>query len=242
MEKGGTARSLFRDNVLDKPGIAIVVALEREIRPLVSGWVRRTREHEGRQFQFFESARATAVCGGIGAEAARRACQAAIELYRPAVVISAGLAGALTAALHVGDVVRPAKVVDAGDGSSVSCAGGEHVLVTAPAVAGVEQKRRLAASYAAQLVDMEAAAVAKGALARGVSFNAVKAISDEADFEVPQVEGAVDAQGKFQTGKFLRSMVLRPWMWGQVWRMAKNSALAARALSVELEALIRSAE
>jgi nucleoside phosphorylase len=66
--------------------IAIVAALEREVRPLLKRWHSVEREYEGRQFKFFESGESVLVCGGIGAEAARRATEAVIALYRPGLV------------------------------------------------------------------------------------------------------------------------------------------------------------
>src|SRR6476660_7296010 len=94
---GGRWRGLGRRVM---PEVAIVAALEREVRPLVREWKVAEREHAGRKFRFFESDRAVVVCGGVGPEAARRATEAAISLYRPARVISAGFAGALIEGLR----------------------------------------------------------------------------------------------------------------------------------------------
>jgi adenosylhomocysteine nucleosidase len=220
----------------------MVAALEREVRPLVKRWRRVEREHEGRRFKFFEHDEAVLVCGGIGAEAARRATEAAIALYRPELVISVGFAGALDPALKVGEVFLPNRVVDARDGSGVEVAGGRGVLVSAASVAGVEQKAKLSASYGAQAVDMEAAAVARGAQARGVRFVAVKAISDESAFEVPSMDWFVDGRGQFHTGRFVISLTLRPWLWPRVIQLGRNSGKASRALCAELERYVRGAK
>src|SRR5580700_9671319 len=139
--------------------VAMVAALEREVRPLVKGWRKVEREHEGRRFKFFESGEAVVVCGGIGAEAARRATEAVIALYRPELVQSVGFAGALDSGLKVGEIFSPNRVVDARDSSAVVTATGHGTLVTAAHIAGAEQKLKLAKSYGAQAVDMEAAAV-----------------------------------------------------------------------------------
>ena len=40
--------------------IAIVAAMEREVRPLVRDWLAIDKTHDGRQFRFFETGR----CGG----------------------------------------------------------------------------------------------------------------------------------------------------------------------------------
>jgi adenosylhomocysteine nucleosidase len=216
--------------------IAVVAALEREIGPLVAGWRVVRRSSDGREFKFFESEVAAVVCGGIGPTAARRACEAICASYGPEMVISAGFAGALNADLRAGDIVVPARVMDAGDGSSVETETGSRGLVSVAETATVERKRALGAKYDAVAVDMEAAAVARAAGLRAVRFVAVKAISDELEFEIPAVEGSVDAQGQFHEWRFLAGVAMRPWMWGQVARLAGNSSLAARKLSDALGA------
>jgi len=145
--------------------IAIVAALDREVSALINGCTRAEREHQGRKFMFFERDEMVLVCGGIGMEAARRAAEAIIGLYHPALVQSVGFAGALEADLDVGDIFTPAVVVDARDGSRTKIAAGTGTLVTFMAVADTRQKSALAQAYSAQAVDMEAAAVAAAAAA-----------------------------------------------------------------------------
>ena len=50
----------------------MVAALEREVRSLIRDWRACEKEVNGRRFRFFETDDAVVVCGGIGAEAARR--------------------------------------------------------------------------------------------------------------------------------------------------------------------------
>lgn len=209
--------------------IAIVAALEREVRPLVKKW-RVVPSEGGRAFKFFENDCVVLVCGGIGLEAARRAAEAVIARYAPAVIYSAGFAGALTPELKVGDVLRPARVVNASDGSSSVSQQGEGVLVTFGAIADPKQKTRLRESYGAQSVDMEAAAVARAAEARGVRFAAIKVISDEFDFEFPAMERFVTPAGEFSEWKFAFFAALRPWLWPRVVQLMRNSTRASRAL------------
>jgi adenosylhomocysteine nucleosidase len=210
--------------------VAIVAALEREVRPLVKHWRTSERNHGGRTFRFFEKDDVVLVCGGIGAAAARRAAEAVITLYAPAVIYSAGFAGALDAGLKVGDVVQPARVVNAGDGSSIGTGQGAGVLVSFGAVASPDQKAKLRDSFGAQAVDMEASAVARAAEVRSVQFAVVKAISDEFDFTFPSMERFVDSDGRFLEGRFARFAAIRPWLWPQVARLAGNSKRASRAL------------
>jgi len=218
--------------------VGIVAALEREVRPLIRTWRIRDADHEGRRFRFFEKDDAVLVCGGMGADAARRAAEAMIAVYRPSVIHSAGLAGALVPGLKVGDVIEPLRVVDASDGSSIGLESGEGVLVSYGVVAKAAQKSELRDSFGAQAVDMEAAAVARAAQARGVKFGLVKVISDDFEFDFPPVERFIDSDGRFKEGRFAGFAVLRPWIWPQVKQMARNSRKASRALCERLESIL----
>ncbi len=212
--------------------VAIVVALQREVSPLVrmKDWRVNEKAHAGRRFRFFENDDKVIVCGGIGAEPARRAAEAVIALYGPNVIYSAGFAGALAPELKVGDILHPARVVNAGDASSVAIAPGDGVLVSFGSVASPEQKAKLRASFAAQAVDMEAAAVARAAEARGMAFAVVKVISDPYDFTFPPMDRFVDFEGRFHDAQFAFFTASRPWLWLKVAQMAKNSNHASRAL------------
>jgi adenosylhomocysteine nucleosidase len=219
--------------------IAIVAALKREVRLLITGWSSTTIQHQGREFTFYEGAHAIAVCGGIGAEAARRAAEAAIALYSPHLIISAGIAGALLAELHVGDTIFPATVIDTQDGSRVETAipdapvgktaVGRTILVSYPEIASATQKRQLAKSYGAHAVDMEAAAVARAAQFHNLPFLAIKSISDELDFELSEISRFVRA-GQFDTTRFLLHLAPRPLLWPRVVQLARNTRIASESL------------
>ena len=225
--------------------VAIVAALEREVRPLVRGWRSyRLPAADGlHRLRFFESEGAVVVCGGIGREAATEATRAVIERYRPQVVVSAGFAGAVVPELRVASILDPAKVIAAATGTAFGTGGaGSGVLVTVAAVAGPEEKRRLAERFSAQAVDMEAAAVAKAAQAGGVRFRALKAISDELDFPLPPTEGFLSASGRFKTLSFAAYLALRPWLWASAQAFGRNCSLAAEALAKALAGFLREAE
>jgi adenosylhomocysteine nucleosidase len=223
------------------PRIAIVAALEREIRPLVRHWRVTETKHENHWFRFFEKGEAVAVCGGIGAGPARRAAEVVIALYLPEMIWSAGFAGALTSELKVGDIVVPRRVISAGDGSIKDTERGEGALISVDMVASADHKSKLRDSYAAQSVDMEAAAVGRAAEARGIAFAAVKTISDESDFSLPAMDRFITATGEFRTGKFAGFVLVRPWFWADAILLARNSSRAAHALCEWLEGMIESA-
>ncbi len=221
--------------------IGIVAALEREVRPLIRSWKVRTIEQSGRRYRLFENANGDCalICGGIGAEAARRTTEALIQEVHPVRVVSAGFAGAVNAvsdrSLKVGDVLELRTVINATDGVRTEIGSGAGILVTSTNVAGREQKIRFGKTYGANAVDMEAAAVAQGAEARGVEFTAVKAISDGADFELPDLNRFVACDGTFRSIAFACHVALRPWLWATTIALARNSSRASHALCGALE-------
>lgn len=221
------------------PTIAIIAALQREVHPLVKNWPTKVVQHEGREFTFYESSYAVVVCGGIGAQAARRTAEAAIVKYSPEILISAGIAGALVPELHIGETIFPALVIDAQDGSRHETAIknapvantplGRTTLVSSPQIVGAAQKHQLAKSYGAQAVDMESTAVARAAMTHNLPFLAIKSISDESDFEMPEMAPFV-RNGEFQEKRFALHVALRPWLWFRVLRVARNTRIASENL------------
>ena len=207
--------------------------------PLVKDWHSSKLTHEGRDFTFYEAEYAVVVCGGIGAEAARRAADAVIVKYSPHLVISAGVAGALVSDLHVGDTIFPVAVIDTQDRSrhetGIQSAPmgesslGRTVLATYPEMASSAQKQQLAKSYGVHAVDMEAAAVARAAEKYGLPFIAVKAISDDLRFELSEMNHFI-RNGQFRTRKFVLHVAFRPWLWLRVIRLACNTRLASENL------------
>jgi adenosylhomocysteine nucleosidase len=216
---------------------AIIVALPREVGALVKGWQRR--ELAGRVIVYTKG-NAVVACAGMGSARATLAVEAAMAAMPVTALISAGIAGACDPALRVGEIVRASVVIDSRTGERFAAqsdsARSERVLVTADAVAGVREKARLFASYsAAAAVDMEAAAVARLARAHGLPFRAIKAISDEAGFEMDGVDRFATADGQFREAAFALHMALRPWQWGKAIALARNSSTAVAALTGALQ-------
>jgi adenosylhomocysteine nucleosidase len=219
--------------------LVIVAAMEREVRPLIRGWKVREIEHDGRRYRLFESGDASLICGGIGAEAARRATEAVIRETQPLRVLSVGFAGALDMTMKFADVLEPELVVNAADSARMETGSGAGTLVSYAAVSDPHQKHRLANAYGAVAVDMEAAAVAQGAQARGIEFAALKAISDAADFQMPPVEKFISGNGQFHPARFALHVALRPWLWGRTIALARNSAKASRSLCAAIESYMQ---
>jgi hypothetical protein len=61
-------------------------------------------------------------------------------------------------------------------------------------------------------------------------FVAIKVISDESSFLMPPMERFIRSDGTFRSGSFALYAALRPWLWGPVLRLARNSAKASYRL------------
>jgi len=216
--------------------VGIIVALDRELHPLVDEWTRGTLPVDGKDLPCYGSGGLIAVAGGIGCKQAALAARAVMETYHPQMLVSAGLAGALIRSLKVGSIVTPNVIVDAATGTEYRCnfggvVVGGGVLVTAAEIAGAEAKATLVERFHGLVVDMEAAGVACVAQQFNVGFRCVKAISDEFDFALPPLNRFVDEQGNFKTGQFAAWAALRPQHWAGVFHLARNGGRAAQALS-----------
>ena len=215
--------------------IAIIAALPREIGALVKGWEQLP---SSKNVFVYTKGNAVVGCAGMGAARATLAVQAVMAARPVTSLLSVGVAGACNPALHVGDIVRAGLVVDSRTGEKFEDSRFRQVLVTGAEIASVAEKSRLHASYAADAVDMEAAAVARMARAHGLSFTAIKAISDEADFELQQLGRFATSDGQFREAAFAGYVALRPRLWGKLIGLAGNSKQAIAALTSALETQI----
>jgi adenosylhomocysteine nucleosidase len=211
--------------------IAIIAALPREVRALVQGW--EVRQLPGR-VAIFTNSNAVVACAGMGATRAALAVQAAMAAMPVTELISVGLAGACNPALRVGEIVRAGVVVDARTGERFSDAPYEQVLVSVDTIANVKEKARLHASYYADAVDMEASAVGRLARANGLGFRAIKAISDEADFELTGLARFSNEEGYFREAAFALHVALRPVLWRKTITLGRNSTKALESLTEAL--------
>jgi adenosylhomocysteine nucleosidase len=225
--------------------IAIIVALEREIAPLIDDQLWRTVKLIPSPHRDYESSYGFIVCSGIGGMAARKAAEEVLGRVGPSLLISAGIAGSLTPSWKVGDVIAPAAVVPLGGTPKLTVSlpeiPGLHrggTLVSTSTVAGPEEKVNLARKYQADVIDMEAGFVAEVAAAHDIPFAAVKAISDEHDFPLPDLGRFIASDGGFRTSRFVVYSMLRPKTWAAVCRLAGNTNKASRELCRVLRLLL----
>ena len=223
--------------------VGIVTAMATEVWPLIQSWRRNShpsqdRPRVGYPLDFFEGEGAVLLCGGIGHEAGKHAAEAIIEYAKPSLLIATGLAGGLKPEWTLGRTMVAAAVVDETTGRRFETAFGKGTVVSSREIARADKKRELASRFAADLVDMEGTAVAEIAEAHGLPFLAVKAVSDEMDFELPPLQEFVDAEGRFQGARFGFWAAWHPQWWPAIVQLKKNSDCAASALALELRRVI----
>jgi len=216
--------------------IAVVAAMPIELAPLLG----KLQPRQVNGVALFDLERALVVVGGIGERCARRAAETAVEDAQAKTLVSAGIAGAISSKLRVGEVGRIREVVDVATGERYPTQGGEWTLATSQDVSDAKEKRDLRAEFGADVVDMEGAAVAQVARERGLAFAAVKSISDEAGFKMPPLMRFIDGHGRFHNGRFLLYVALRPKWWPVLGKIRANTALASANLCREVEHLIES--
>lgn len=220
---------------------AIIAALPREIAALVKASPADTALlREG--LHLHRLPHAVVVAGGMGSNRVTLAVQAALQ-HKPDTLISVGLAGACLPSIAAGQVLEAGTVVDVQTGERFQAdtetqKADRVVLATSTSIASTQEKRRLAAAYAAAVVDMEAATVARLARAHGLRFRAIKGISDAHDFELASLARFEGRHGTFRTGRFALHTAMRPHHWRKTITLGRSSAQALAALQRELQSLV----
>ena len=226
--------------------IAIVAALPGELKPLVSPvngvrWLRLKANKGTVLWEYVppnSEARWIAGCSGMGGERAMVALGEMERYARVDAICSVGWAGALDGTMSAASVWQVAEVIDTQTGERFSTAqravghtGTWPVLATTTRVADTAEKVRLASSYGARLVDMEAATLARVARGRGIPFFCLKAVSDVADAKLPDLNPFIRRDGQLRMVPFLAHVAVRPGSWRGMMRLGRYSGLAAQHLA-----------
>ena len=173
--------------------------------------------------------------------------------------IGTGVVGALSSGLKPGDLVlsdrimmidadgrvdeRLAAVSDAharAAGRSLTMAGIDYstgaILTSHRVLATGAEKRRAKESSGAIAVDMETAAIAAEAAARGIPFIAIRAVLDEVDDDVVGAEMA-DKDGKVRPMAATSYLIRNPATMLKIPRMMRNLSRATAAIADALTAI-----
>src|ERR1035438_2481044 len=231
---------------------AIIAAMPAELKPLTRGW-RHERSNGVDLWRWsFDGGEWIAGCAGAGVDRAAKAFAEVEKSGEVDSVISTGWAGSLREELVAGQAYDVSTVIDArtgerfrtpyADGSMNGTPRSQNRdlghpdlwLVTNAKVADAAEKQRLASTYQAALVDMEAAAIARLARMRGIPFYCIKGISDGYSDQLPDFNRFISTDGQFQLLRFVFFALVRPWYWRALIRMGENSRKAARGIAASV--------
>ena len=197
---------------------------------------------------------------GIGHRRATEAARRAFDSIPGAeLVIGTGVVGALSSGLKPGDLVLSDRILTIdGDGQlaeQVITVSGSHlravgrslasagiaystgaILTSHRVLASGAEKRRAKESTGAVAVDMETAAIAAEAAARGLPFVSIRAVLDEVDDEVVGAEMA-DADGNVRPLAATSYLLRNPATMLKLPKMIRNLSLATAAIADALTAI-----
>jgi adenosylhomocysteine nucleosidase len=195
---------------------------------------------------------------GVGAARTERALkwlfdkpQLGVVPYRPQLVISAGFAGSLHAERQVGDIILANEVVNA-DGHSWRTTWPEklpegewqpplhrgRLLTIGEIVSTPKEKSLLSEKHGAVAVDMESAIVARWCADRSVPFACVRSISDDFGAPLSPSLAGLLRDGRVDALRLVGSVLIRPWIIGELWRLARQTTYAAEQLGKALGELL----
>jgi adenosylhomocysteine nucleosidase len=153
-------------------------------------------------------------------------------------IVSFGLAGALTAGVSTGTIIAATAVIAP---TGIAYATATHVQIAGARalpiagsdaiVATREDKILLNQRTGAAAVDMESHRVAQVAHDRGIPFLAVRVVADRLESSIPRaVFDAVGADGRPRAGVVVGALTRRPWEIFSVMSLAAQSRAAHRSL------------
>ncbi len=157
---------------------------------------------------------------GVGIKRARTGVSYIIQKYKPGIIIYAGLGGALSPELRVGDIVVGESIISLMKGEKRELftdfpdVGNEcrkaDILTENRFINDPEAKRRLYEESGAMVVDMETWGVLEASLQSRTPVVSVRSVSDEAWELLPDMGAIYNDAGKFDLGKSLPYFLSNP--------------------------------
>ena len=177
------------------------------------------------------------VANGAGCERACMAVDGALASFPPDALVSTGFCGALAPEIGLAELVVATEVVGE-DGrypaSPVSSRLPHHcgVVRTVGHIVRTAEEKRGLRETGASAVEMEAAAVARRAQARGLPFYCIKAVTDLANETLANdLNAALRSDGHFETINILGSTLRQPLIRvPELLRLRSRSIRAAHTL------------
>ena len=222
--------------------ILVIAALALELKP----WLRRCQSLEKlnwpvafAQTAYWNGATLYAAANGPGPRLAANALQTAIKRAGPFdTLMSIGLCGALDADLPLNAICTANEVSDGQTNWPANPIPGlqAHRLLSIDRFLGDPAEKQKWAEKRFGIVEMEAAPIAKYAVAENIPFHAVKVVSDRAaerfalDFNQHR-----DAEGRFSNTRIALAALAHPIQYApDLFRMVSRGPAASEILGVYL--------
>lgn len=157
-------------------------------------------------------------------------------------MLLAGVAGALSPRMHVGEAYVITDVRDRTEvlpRPTLAADGGASVASTNRPVLAPSDRSRLAAETGADLVDLESAAFARAASALGWRWGIVRGVSDDGSEGLPAKIGEwIDPRGRVRPARICLDLLRNPGLIGPVRRLRRQSDAALEAAARRVVGLL----
>ena len=167
----------------------IVTALKEELQPFLRRLQISAPPESLAGGVLYKNDRVHLLQAGLGPALSAQTLGSYLEKHRPAILLNAGLAGALTEGTEINRIYRISDVINSWNGKSFSLglrdefAGlpSARLITVEEAVTDRRRRDELVKRFEAHLVDMEAYALAETARQYDIPFYGLKIVSDFAD-------------------------------------------------------------
>lgn len=231
--------------------IGLIAAMNQESQALLR-LIKRWKRISLGSYRGFSFQAGNRICvlitSGMGIKRASDAARVLIELARPQILISFGIAGAVNPNLQIGDVVVSRKscllaggipgrfqplaslsdvaravVAEALDHDEASLYTG-----TAMTTHGSQAVLRETEDIPHPILEMETAGIAQVAAEHSIPLFSIRSISDGPQAPIPiNLEAAMDDNDNLRTGSLIKMVLRHPKIIFQSNRMMKNTRIAA---------------
>jgi adenosylhomocysteine nucleosidase len=215
--------------------VLLFAAMPRELRRLAR--VLRLMPGSVAGLPAWSSADVVAVVLGVGPTRARTGSRRVLDVLTPRRVLITGVAGGVDPSLRVGDLVRPASVVDVRSGAVFTPGGSvpragllatvEEIFL-APGGEGPTPAPSPGLPAGTTAVDMETAAIAAVCEARNVAWDVARAVSDVAGTLTPEIAALLRPDGRVDGREAARLLVRDPGSMARLARLGRDTSLAVR--------------
>jgi len=198
--------------------------------------------------------RVTLVESGIGGSKAAKAAEAVAALD-PDIIISAGFCGSLTKGVAIGELFLAEKLYSYSSGTITAEIIAElelNALVGRNlkkglfiSTAGVVNKNHICSLLpdpeSTYMLEMESLAIAAACRANGISFLAIRSVSDTAEQDPSELFQLIcDDEYNISRTKAVLSLIRKPSLLPDFLQLHRNSALAGRTLSEAIASTLES--